>query len=72
MPAHHDGSGGVHGHTTMKSLFQFSSYGAWASSKLRNRVGKGILSRRSTWPKWLLRAMQIIAFIRGDDQRVGR
>ena len=71
-PSQRDGFCGGHGHGTFNSLSQFSSSDAWASSRLRNRAGRGIRSRNSTWPSWLLRAMKITMIARGDDQRVGR
>ena len=71
-PSQRDGSRGGHGHGTFNSLSYFSSSDAWASSRLRNSAGRGIRSRNSTWPRWLLRAMRITTIARGDDQRVGR
>ena len=71
-PSQRDDPSGGQGHGTFNCLSHFSSSDAWSSSRLRNRAGRGIRSRNSTWPRWLLRAMKITTIARGDDQRVGR
>ena len=54
----------------VKSSFRASLAGAQVASRLRNRAGGGIRLCRSTWPRWLLRAMKIVSIVGGDDQCV--